>query len=161
MLATKQVKQNKTAATVWTNFHTGNMLLFVWELKKKHTRTTTKKKKMGKERHSAKRKIPSPAQANVPAAPECPGAPLSIRQLIIRCLFRAADSASLSRTSNWSRLFVGKCLRSALGPADIFSCFLNCLSVSRTRVNSQIVVVLALPDLPGGVQITKGAALLC
>lgn len=44
----------------------------------------------------------SNAQASVPEAPckECPGAPLSKCQLIMRRLFRVAASASLSRTSN-------------------------------------------------------------
>lgn len=84
-------------------------------------------------------KSPSPAQASVPAAPckECPGALLSRRQLIMCCRFRI-----WAEPCDWSCLLVGKCLRSAVGSADIFSsAFLNRLSVSCTRVNSQIVVV--------------------
>lgn len=100
---------------------------------------------MGEERRLALGKTPSPAQESVPAAPECkecPGALLCKRQLIMRCLFRAADSASLSGTSDRSRLLEN--VRSAIVPADIFSsAFFNRLSVSCTRVNSQIVVVFS------------------
>lgn len=73
---------------------------------------------MGAEKRLASGKTPSPAQESVPAAPECkecPGALLSKRQLIMRCLFRAADSASLSGTSDGSRLL--EYVRSAMGPA--------------------------------------------
>lgn len=67
------------------------------------------------EKHLASGKAPSPAQASVPAAQckECLGALLSKRQLILRHLFRAAESASL-------RPLGGKCVRSAKLSALLF-----------------------------------------
>lgn len=62
-----------------------------------------KGERMGEQKRLASGEAPASAQARVPAAPckECPGALLSKRQLILRHLFRAAESASLRPLAWW------------------------------------------------------------